>query len=595
MYLQKLRLNGFKSFADSTTVQFADGITAIVGPNGCGKSNVIDAVRWVLGEQRARILRSDKMDNVIFNGSGKKRRPLGLAEVELTIENTKHVLPTEFTEVTIARRLYRSGQSEYLLNGVACRLRDIQDLFMDTGMGAGAYSVIELRMIEDMLSDNAQDRRRLFEEAAGITKYKRRRDQALRKLKGTQDNLTRLNDLIEEITKTVNRLKRQAAKAARYKRFTADFQALALALAQSEFERLSNEQRALHERARTEGDQVEALTAQVDVAEAELETLRVALVDREKELAERQGVLNEHVDTLRQREADRRLNEERRQQAETGIERAGRMEQDAKQRRHDLAEERGRLEREVQSVEPLVQALTAAMAQAETAKTEATDRAEAQRREVERLRRHARERQDALRRAVQERDRVTNRIDLLRDEASRLQAEAATTQDAQAAARSRLAVAQANVANAETARRHAEEEAEEAKARRKRLEADLDRARQALRTSERQADALTAEIALLDELLASYGEAGESVQFLVQTPTWTAETPLTVSDIVRCAPEDQRAVDAVLGLYADCFVVADAAEAEQAARMLRDEEKGTARFLVLSRLPNVQMTSTPAG
>ena len=144
MYLSKLELHGFKSFADRTTVDFADGVTVVVGPNGCGKSNIVDAVRWVIGEQRARILRSDKMDSVIFNGTS-KRRALGMAEVLLTIENTRGILPTEYSEVTIGRRLFRSGESEYIMNGVNCRLKDITDLFMDTGMGAGAYSVIELR------------------------------------------------------------------------------------------------------------------------------------------------------------------------------------------------------------------------------------------------------------------------------------------------------------------------------------------------------------------------------------------------------------------------------------------------------------------
>ena len=196
MYLSSIELHGFKSFADKTAIHFDPGVTAIVGPNGCGKSNIIDAVRWVLGEQRARLLRSEKMENVIFNGTA-TRRALGLSEVSLSIENTRNVLPTEYTDVTISRRLYRSGESEYLLNGTVCRLKDILDLFMDTGMGAGAYSVIELKMIEDILSENADDRRRLFEEAAGITKYKLRRGQALRRLDSTQADLTRLADLTD--------------------------------------------------------------------------------------------------------------------------------------------------------------------------------------------------------------------------------------------------------------------------------------------------------------------------------------------------------------------------------------------------------------
>jgi chromosome segregation protein len=199
MYLRRLDLHGFKSFARKTSFGFSPGITAIVGPNGCGKSNVIDAVRWVLGEQRARLLRSDKMESVIFNGTADKR-PLGMAEVSLTIDNNRGVLPIEYAEVTVARRLFRSGDSEYLLNNAPCRLKDILDLFMDTGLGPGAYSVIELKMIEDILSETAADRRRLFEEAAGVTKYKLRRRQALQKLEATQADLTRLRDLGDEVS-----------------------------------------------------------------------------------------------------------------------------------------------------------------------------------------------------------------------------------------------------------------------------------------------------------------------------------------------------------------------------------------------------------
>ncbi|TDI72831.1 MAG: chromosome segregation protein SMC, partial [Bacteroidetes bacterium] len=212
MYLSKLELHGFKSFADRTVVDFSSGVTAVVGPNGCGKSNIVDAVRWVIGEQRARILRSDKMEDIIFNGTS-TRRPLGMSEVLLTIENTRGVLPIEYSEVTIGRRLFRSGESEYLLNGVQCRLKDITDLFMDTGMGAGAYSVIELKMIEDILSDSADDRRHMFEEAAGISKYKTRRGQTLRKLAGTQTDLNRVRDIVDELDKHVRSLERQAKKA----------------------------------------------------------------------------------------------------------------------------------------------------------------------------------------------------------------------------------------------------------------------------------------------------------------------------------------------------------------------------------------------
>jgi len=181
MFLYKLDIQGFKSFCDKTELLFGDGITGVIGPNGCGKTNVSDAIRWVLGEQSAKQLRGDSMEDVIFNGCP-SRKPLGMAEVHLTFKNDRGILPTEFSEVTVSRRVFRSGMSEYFLNKTPCRLKDIKDLFFDTGMGSHAYSVIERSMVDNILSDNTNHRRFLFEEASGITKYKARKKEALNKL-----------------------------------------------------------------------------------------------------------------------------------------------------------------------------------------------------------------------------------------------------------------------------------------------------------------------------------------------------------------------------------------------------------------------------
>lgn len=203
MYLKKVDIFGFKSFAERISVEFEGGITAIVGPNGCGKTNIVDAVRWAIGEQKASVLRSSTMDNVIFNGT-KNRKSLGYAEVSLVIENTKGILPSEYTEIKVTRRCFRDGQSNYLLNSVMCRLRDITALFMDTGMGADAYSVIELKMVNDILSHRTQDRRRLFEEAAGITKYKEHRREALYKLEVAHESLNEASIEIRNRQRAVN-------------------------------------------------------------------------------------------------------------------------------------------------------------------------------------------------------------------------------------------------------------------------------------------------------------------------------------------------------------------------------------------------------
>ncbi len=234
MYLSKLEIFGFKSFANKTVVNFTKGITGIVGPNGCGKTNIVDAIRWCLGEQKSSTLRSDKMENVIFNGT-RSKKPMGMAEVSLTIVNDKGILPTDFSEITITRRIFRSGESEYLLNKNICRLKDITNLFMDTGMGTNAYSVIELKMIETILSSKAEERRKMFEEAAGVNKYKLRRRLSLKKLDDVKKDLTRVNDIVSEVEKTVRSLERQAKKADKYNQIQTELKEKELNLAEREF------------------------------------------------------------------------------------------------------------------------------------------------------------------------------------------------------------------------------------------------------------------------------------------------------------------------------------------------------------------------
>jgi chromosome segregation protein len=225
MHLQSLELFGFKSFADKTVFNFHEGVTAVVGPNGCGKSNVLDAVRWVLGEQSAKALRGGEMADVIFNGTD-SRKPVGYAEVSLTFTDCATELGVDWHDVRVTRRVYRDGISEYLLNKTVCRLKDIQSLFADTGVGRSAYSIMEQGRIDQILSSRPEDRRAVFEEAAGITKYKGQKREALRKLEATEANLLRLGDIIKEVKRQIGSLQRQAGKARRYQALMADLQVL---------------------------------------------------------------------------------------------------------------------------------------------------------------------------------------------------------------------------------------------------------------------------------------------------------------------------------------------------------------------------------
>src|SRR5687768_10497952 len=250
MKLTKLELSGFKSFADTVTLTFEEGVTAIVGPNGCGKSNVSDSVRWVLGEQSARLLRGGKMEDVIFQGST-ARRPVNVTEVSLYLDNSDGDLPIAYREVVVTRRLSRSGQSDYLLNGSPVRLRDIQDLLRGTGLGSDAGVVIEAKMIDLLLSDRAEERRSLFEEAAGIGLYRDRKHSTERRLEETATDLQRLEDLIAEVQSQIRSLARQKGKAERHARLMEEKFAVTLTLARRRLDELAERALGVQARFRT--------------------------------------------------------------------------------------------------------------------------------------------------------------------------------------------------------------------------------------------------------------------------------------------------------------------------------------------------------
>ncbi|MFA9423306.1 MAG: chromosome segregation SMC family protein, partial [Sedimentibacter sp.] len=215
MFLKKVYINGFKSFAEKTEIVVEKGITAVVGPNGSGKSNISDAIKWVLGEQSAKSLRGGKMDDVIFAGT-EKRMPLGYAEVNLIFDNESGIIPLEYKEVGIKRKLYKTGESEYYINKQQCRLKDIKELFMDTGIGRDGYSFIGQGRVEDILSPNSESRRQVFDEASGIVKYKTRKEESERKLEKTSDNLDRIEDIIHELQERIEPLHEQSRRAKEY-------------------------------------------------------------------------------------------------------------------------------------------------------------------------------------------------------------------------------------------------------------------------------------------------------------------------------------------------------------------------------------------
>jgi chromosome segregation protein len=290
MHLTKISLFGFKSFADKVDLSFEPGVTAIVGPNGCGKSNISDAVRWALGEQSAKLLRGDRMDDFIFAGNA-RRKPLGLAEVSLTLTRNGGELPTEYEEVNACRRLYRSGESEYLLNKIPCRLRDIQDLFLDTGLAGEPYALIEQGSIGSVVNARPADRRVLIEEAAGIMKYKTKKRAALNKLEATEQNLLRIRDIVAEVERQRNSLKRQANKAERYRELDRRATELKLYLKFREHATLWEELRAILARLEPLQQDLTGVRAGIAASEADLETRRLKDLEQEQALSDAQEAL----------------------------------------------------------------------------------------------------------------------------------------------------------------------------------------------------------------------------------------------------------------------------------------------------------------
>jgi len=294
LYLSKLEIFGFKSFAEKTTIEFDSGVCAIVGPNGSGKSNIVDALRWVLGEQGDKALRSGKREDVVFNGT-KFRKPLSIAEVAVTIQNDSGKLPTEFREVQIARRFFRSGDTEYYLNGTRVRLKDIKELFIDTGIGPDAYSVIELKMVETILSDIKHERRKLFEEAAGVVSYKHNRDLTFNRLESVHETLLRVNDIIREKQRNVNALERQAKRNEEAKLVSEELKSLELKTGKYEFKMLLSEISDIKSK---EGDNLTlkaSLSEEMNSNDVKLDLLRNEL----KQLEDNLNIQNEKLGILK--------------------------------------------------------------------------------------------------------------------------------------------------------------------------------------------------------------------------------------------------------------------------------------------------------
>jgi chromosome segregation protein len=589
MQLSKLEIKGFKSFGDKVVINFDEGITGIVGPNGCGKSNVVDAIRWVLGEQRTRALRSDKMENVIFNGT-KNRKPQQMAEVSLSFNNTKNLLPTEYSQVTITRRYYRTGDSEYLLNGVTCRLKDINDLFLDTGIGSDSYAIIELKMVDDILNDKDGSRRELFEEAAGISKFKMRKKQTLKKLEDTDKDLERVDDLLFEINKNLKSLEKQAKQTEKYHEIKEEYKVTSIDLAKVSVQSQREEILTTNKQLDTQNDLRTQYNSQINEKESNVEQVKLEMVNKEKLLADRQKTLNEHVNLIRSFESDKKIKNERL-----------RFLNDKSKSLTD------QIELDKQSNDRAAFSLESLTAEKETAEKifeETSLKVEILKQDYESQKEKNKLLQDevgnastAYKHKQEEVYQLTKQLEIYAIQLSALKQElekTTTDTSAHSANLSEFETTAAEVKRKLDLKTAALEtiQSEDVRIQEQvgNLEKEIEQIREQLTLSNRKLDSKQNEFNLTKSMVENLEGFPEAIKFLKKNAAWGKDTPL-LSDILTCDESYRLCIENYLESFMNYYVVENEAQALQAVNLLSDSAKGKANFFVLARFNSYQSSN----
>ena len=593
MRLKSLEIKGFKSFADKTVLNFDEGITGVIGPNGCGKSNIIDSIRWVIGEHKISNLRSENLESLVFNGS-KTRSASGLAEVSLTFENTKNLLPTEFNTVTVTRKYYKSGESEYRLNDVACRLKDIHNLFMDTGISTDSYAIIELGMVDDIIKDKENSRRKMLEQAAGITIYKTRKKEAKLKLDATEQDLARIEDLLFEINNQLKSLESQAKKAEKYFEIKKEYKEVSIELAKAALEGFNITYRNLNVQQQQEVDKRIELETAIAKEDAALENEKLAFVEKEKVLQQMQHAYNEMLDKVRGKENEKNLATQRLQYL--------------KERKTNLDDFLQKAGGQLKGLEESI-GFTGMQINDEHLKlTELEDKLQ------------------YLKDAVEDKRHI---FDDKRSSIDELRKENQAIQRNQFDAEKKVAVADTSIQNLQRTIAQIQEEKSQRQAQLQQLEADkkikeeelntkkldlqqlqeeheftkeqilqtqnmMEGLRNNLAEESRKLDSKTNEHDLLKSLVDSMEGYPESVKFLHKNNGWNHEAPL-LSDIIYVKEEYRAAVENVLEPYLNYYVVNNLTEGLQAIHLLDENKKGKANFFLLDKFTDAETGNQPQG
>ncbi len=579
MRLKSLEIKGFKSFATETVINFNEEVIGIVGPNGSGKSNIVDAIRWVLGEQKSRELRLDKMSNIIFNGT-KKRKKTGLAQVSLTFENTKNLLPTEYQTVTITRILYRTGESEYRLNNVPCRLKDITSLFLDTGVGSNSYAIIALGMVDDLLNDKDNSRRVMFEQAAGISKYKKRKHETLNKLKNTSEDLDRIEDLLFEIENQLKQLEKQARRAKRYYDLKERYKNFSVELAAFKLTNYKSKHKEISTQLEAEMDRYRQYEVESRKLEAELEEGKKSNLDKEKVLSEAQRALNQLIGDIRGLESNKNIL----------IQKGEFVTQNQSKLSQQIKSAKSRIQQLEESIDAFRSQLNAEK-RIESELEEQLEKAESNLEEIRSSHGALKSELDEFLQEQQALDRVIFELEKKKaiqvNQIENLQKEDVESEE-------QIKQRKVEVANLETQLKNIDKNRELKKKNLEKLENEeakrqseivdteyhIEEFRKKISDVNRKLDAHRNEFKLTKSLVENLQGFPESIKFLNKNKDWGKDAPL-LSDLIYCKENYRIAIENYLEPFLSYYVVQNMEDAYQAIRLLSNSQKGKANFFIL--------------
>ena len=579
MYLKSLELLGFKSFVNKTHLEFHEGITSVVGPNGCGKSNILDAIRWCLGEQSAKALRGGEMADVIFSGTD-TRTAVGMAEVSLTFGGCAEHLGTEWEEVCVTRRIFRDGKGEYLLNKTPCRLRDIHELFMDTGIGRSSYSIMEQGKIDLILSSRPEDRRAVFEEAAGITKFKAQKREALRKLEYAETNLIRVNDIMREVKRQIGSLQRQAGKARRYQAISNDLKVLELNFVRRQHDQITSTQSGLQEKLKSLESRWHETATALENGEAAVAGHRVRLTELEHLVEGSRQSMQSIRDRMVQAQSRASHNEETCEQLRQTIARCDQEIAAARERQRVQREEMGRTDEQVTKVSAELSERSAALDALQARLRESAGRRASSQQSLEALRAEVSQAENESLRLQGELAGLEARRDATQSRIESLENEGRQLFESQAAARKRLEETAAQVASGTEALHAAETALDRAEADVERGELERQRVEQEMAAAQRTLAQFQSRLEVLEQLNLEGEGAAPGAQAVLRgldrPEHFKPAVRGMLGSLLRVESGFLPAIEAALGSRGDTIVLTDKTSAREILESLYEHKLGRA-------------------